>query len=541
MKIGFYVCLWVTVAAAPVTAQELVAAKDGTVRVTDARALLAASGETYLATKYEVFRACAGQGKWDAVFALPPGENEITCLGGSARTVFAGTRRGLYRTDDFGRTWRVVFKAIIPEKNEVWCIETGSLGNGMVLIGTGRGVFESRDAGESWRDASGALKAQAVRCVARAGSALYACAENGLYRKASDAVAWERVYIRSVPETDANEPDTDEQAPEPDEADDAGRVRRVTCIAAQGACLYVGLDTGILRSDDGGRSWSAFPCQGLAGIVNCIRPSSVPQRVYCATTRGAFLFDPQGAEGKGAGWRELYKGTDKVLDVRALVSGDEKESYMWAMANRGLYRLEWRPADAGPKQDVEARERTYRIVCDNEPTLRALQRAAMKFADVEPEKIRDWHTQSRLKALVPKISIGVDHGTSTNAELYTSATTRYVFEGPADLDDGWDVSVSWELGDLIWSSDQTSIDVRSRLTTQLRNDILDDLRRIYFERKRLRYEMMVMPPQDPRLAFEKELRIQELTQALDDISGNYFSDHLKDSSCEAGVALGSKK
>ncbi|MCX5686711.1 MAG: hypothetical protein NTW09_04555, partial [Candidatus Omnitrophica bacterium] len=131
------------------------------------------------------------------------------------------------------------------------------------------------------------------------------------------------------------------------------------------------------------------------------------------------------------------------------------------------------------------------------------------------------------KALVPKVSVGKYIHTSTNSTIYTSATRDYVAVGPDDISNGFDVSVSWDLGNLIYSDDQTNIDVRSRLTTQLRNDILDDLRRVYFERKRLQFEIMTNPPKDLKARFEKELRIQELTQAIDDLTGNYLSDHIK--------------
>ena len=177
--------------------------------------------------------------------------------------------------------------------------------------------------------------------------------------------------------------------------------------------------------------------------------------------------------------------------------------------------------------DVERIERTAHIIFDGEPIFEELQKAAMKFAEVDPEKISQWRAQARLRALVPKISVGVDSDKSNTYEIYTSATKNYVTGGPDDIKEGFDVSVSWELGDMIWSSDQTSIDVRSRLTTQLRNDILDDLRRAYYERKRLQFDMLASPPKDVKLRFEKELRIRELTQVLDDLTGNYFSSHLR--------------
>jgi len=147
----------------------------------------------------------------------------------------------------------------------------------------------------------------------------------------------------------------------------------------------------------------------------------------------------------------------------------------------------------------------------------------MRYAEVHPDKIKEWRAEAKLKALVPKVSVGIDHGISNTAEIYTSATRDYVVTGPDDVTDGWDVSLSWDLAGVIWSDDQTSIDVRSRLTTQLRNDILSDLRRIYYERKRIQYELFVEPPHDLKARFEKEMRLAELTQAIDDLTGNWLT------------------
>ena len=36
---------------------------------------------------------------------------------------------------------------------------------------------------------------------------------------------------------------------------------------------------------------------------------------------------------------------------------------------------------------------------------------------------------------------------------------------------------------------------------------------------------MANPPKEMNVKFEKDLRLQELTQAIDDLTGNYFSDH----------------
>ena len=91
----------------------------------------------------------------------------------------------------------------------------------------------------------------------------------------------------------------------------------------------------------------------------------------------------------------------------------------------------------------------------------------------------------------------------------------------------WDVSLGWDLGDLVWNDAQTSIDVRSRLAVQLRNDILDEVNKYYFERIRIKIELDNLSLEERKKRFEKELRLQELTASLDALTGGYLSRQLK--------------
>jgi len=93
----------------------------------------------------------------------------------------------------------------------------------------------------------------------------------------------------------------------------------------------------------------------------------------------------------------------------------------------------------------------------------------------------------------------------------------------AGNDEGWSVSLTWELGDLIWNSAQTTIDVRSRLMVQLRDDILNEVTRLYFERRRLQIEMITHQTTDFTSRIDKALRLQELTAGIDALTGSYLS------------------
>jgi hypothetical protein len=111
-----------------------------------------------------------------------------------------------------------------------------------------------------------------------------------------------------------------------------------------------------------------------------------------------------------------------------------------------------------------------------------------------------------------------------------TAPGRY-YVGPDDEtkydNNNWGVSLTWELGDLIFSDDQTNIDVRSRLMVELRDDILDEVTRLYFERLRVKMEIDNLSIEDRKKRFEKELRLQELSASLDALTGGYFSQRLK--------------
>jgi hypothetical protein len=79
---------------------------------------------------------------------------------------------------------------------------------------------------------------------------------------------------------------------------------------------------------------------------------------------------------------------------------------------------------------------------------------------------------------------------------------------------------------LVWNDAQTSIDVRSRLMVELRDDILDEVTKLYFERIRVKMELNNLTIEDRKKRAEKELKLQELTASLDALTGGYFSSHL---------------
>ncbi len=508
--------------------QELWTSKDGSIRNIDTRSIFIDGEKVYLATRSELYASSGPKAKWESIFFIPSQDNEINCISGSSSNLLVGTKRGLYRSIDMGNTWRNVFKTIMPDRNCVLAIDASRHSADKVVIGTARGIFLSDDGGARWRDISGVLKNHTARCIAIYGSYIYVGADDGLYMARYGAYDWERLYVYKNP-TDTGEVSAEiTDATEPEEQADPG----VRCISIKGRKIYIASSGKILYSDDMGKGWKDISITGLGGNINYILVSMRSDRLYSATSKGVFEYMPDKKR-----WSELYRGIDKALNVNNITFGSADETRIWATADKGVYQIDIGAFAEENYIDVEKNLKTMKVVFDGEPSFKELQASAMKFNEVHPNKINEWRAQARMRALAPKVSVGFDNNKSNTYEIYTSATKDYVVPGPDDISEGFDLSVSWDLANLIWSDDQTNIDVRSRLTTQLRNDILDDLRRAYFERKRLQYEILSSPPVDAKLFYEKNLRIQELTQAIDDLTGNYLSTHTRSNIATSGVSM----
>ena len=498
-------------------AQNAWVARDGAAGNSELKDAIFSSEGLYLATKSTLYKAKEIKERWEEVFTLPSGgNNEINCLAGRSKLIFVGTKKGLFRSDDFGANWKSIFRTLLPDKNNIVDIELSRYYKARVLIATEKGVFISNDLGNRWEDISGVLKNIPVKCIALNRELMYAGTGSGLYVRAAGAADWERIFVRSAPER--KEVEEQEAAVEDDDERDIS----IRSIAVSDNRVYAGYGKDMIYSDDGGKSWRDFPCEGLRGAINYILISPKNKKVYCATEKSVFEFSDEKSR-----WLELYRGMQKSINVNSLIFGSDDEKIILAATNRGLYSFESGDYLMDRYTDIDKSMKTLKIVFDGEPTYKELQQAAIRYCDVNPEKIRSWQRDSRMKAMVPKVSLGMANHRSTNSTIYTSATKDYIAIGPDDIYNAIDMSVSWDLGNLIWSDDQTNIDVRSRLMVQLRNDVLDDLRRAYYERKRVQFELMTNPPKDMNARFEKELRLQELTQAIDDLTGNYLSGHVK--------------
>ncbi|MDD5155716.1 MAG: hypothetical protein PHF11_04430, partial [Candidatus Omnitrophica bacterium] len=239
---------------------------------------------------------------------------------------------------------------------------------------------------------------------------------------------------------------------------------------------------------------------------------SKPSKIYALTKSAIYEYNEER-------WREI--SIDLVsTDIRFIAA--DKDYNLYAACDRGLFKT-------GRADTNIANNGSVPFYLKGEPDIRKVQEAAIEYAQVNPDKIKAWNRKAATKAAFPKLSMGVGRNVTDLWHWEGGSTTKcdddILRKGHDAIE--WDVTLSWDLSELIWNSDQTSIDSRSKLMSELRDNILDEVNRTYFERIRLKMELDNLSIEDRKKRIEKELRLEELAASLDGLTGGYFSQSLQ--------------
>ncbi|MEI8175769.1 MAG: hypothetical protein WCG78_02765 [Candidatus Omnitrophota bacterium] len=492
----------------------------------DILAIAPGPGTTFYAcSSKSIYRTRNNGCTWEELdFSAGPAAHltSLACTAVTSR-LFAGTDNGLFSSDDAGITWKKITAGIKEGLRNISAIEIAESDPSFICAATADGILISEDIGTTWRASFGIISGGPITSVTidrRDRSTIYAAAAAGLFRSKDRGRAWECLYRASISATDeeAAVPLPDLVIEEPETS--SPRVPRCIVTDRENAHhLYLGTTAGVIVSYDGGATFRPVSRVGMGSkrIISLLAP--IGKTLYAATDRGVFkTVEPYRR------WTAVYRGLDS-RQINALRYIPETNSIV-AATSQGIFRVTPATASEEPLPSVAASDPASDHLMSrfiHEPSIKKVQQQAIRYAEVHQEKIAQWRSLAKRRALLPTISVGVNRDTSNKSELYTSATTHYCMTGPDDISTGWDVRASWDLGNLIWSDDQTNIDVRSRLTVQLRDDIVTEVTRLYFERRRLQIDLLLSPPQNLRNKVEKELRLEELTAGIDALTGGWFA------------------
>lgn len=471
----------------------------------------------YVGTTNGLHKKLIGGEKWEQVFACrgqSKGINDI--YADKTGTVYIATRNGLYKSPDSGINWVRIFRGIAKE-NDCIRVVMDPQDEKKIYLGTGKGLFYSNDGGKVWKKFRRIANDSKIKSISiprqSTTNYVYAICGNELYRVHKILGSAKKIFNSSSRHRPEEELADEGTLPE----EGIFLLNDVTCKNGR---LYLATNRGLFISSNEGSAWSRFNSEGLSNrFVNYILPLGANgTRMFAATKGGVFEYVEDEQK-----WKKIYAGMDSV-NVKKLMK-NKTEKNIWALCRNKIYRITHDDFCDSNESPLDTKQILSKF--GHEPTINEVQRIAIDYAEVHPDKIARWRTKAKFKALLPRVNFGIDHAWSDTYEIYTASSKSYWVDGPQDRTEGWDLNLSWDLSDLVWNESQTSIDVRSKLMVQLRDDVVDEVTRIYFERRRLQIELLTDPPADLKTKLKKTLRLQELTADLDGLTGEGFSRAIK--------------
>lgn len=172
---------------------------------------------------------------------------------------------------------------------------------------------------------------------------------------------------------------------------------------------------------------------------------------------------------------------------------------------------------------------------DREPKVEEVQAWAAEYAKVEASLVDRWLAASRGFAALPQVRVqwGLDDDWSNSFRYFNEFGTPITTnnepsqEVMTDADrgqgQGIDIYAVWDLDKLVMSSEQIRVINEAQDIVKLREKVLGEVTRLYFERRRLQVDMLLNPKPDLAGKVRDELRLRELTANVDAYTGGRFS------------------
>lgn len=274
-------------------------------------------GAAYASASDRAYWSLDGGVTWGPVTGL---EGRVHAFAaGPDGSLFAALTGQIARSTDGGRTWEAHGTGLRPG-DRVFDLIISPDNPELIYAAAWDGIYSSSDGGQGWRHLSDGRQSwdrrttglgyPDVNVLAWGGQGdLLAGARAGLYRQTGVQDAWAAVASR------------------------AGRPVLVLAEAGNGRDFYAGLQGGLIRSADGGRTWSEIPSEltshGIAGLV--VEPSD-PDHLHAWVAFGRVHESQDG----GRNWAARWEGLGNVRPVTAIHRA--LAGQMYAGAEDGLFR-----------------------------------------------------------------------------------------------------------------------------------------------------------------------------------------------------------
>jgi hypothetical protein len=411
--------------------------------------------------------------------------------------LYAATERGLYHLDAAGGVSKRSMGSGTGAVHRVLVTP------GLVLAAAEGGAFFSR-AGWTWSRLDAGLSAGAVGALAVRplpdGVDLWLVVEGAL-RRAALRTAGGRVAVDDAVEVPI--------------AGGGGRRDALDLsTSVPGADLAVLTRSGLSLYREG--SWESFRPAFPPGSEP-LRLAHAAGRLWVATDRG--LVEAESASGP---WHRVAGPVGNT--PIAVVAGGP--ALVHAAGVRGLFGGRARSAVAEPVAPLPPSQLPWA----GEPSVQEVQIAAIRHLDLRPERIRALRRGLRRRGWLPRFELRGAYGGGRSRqrdydEAFTYDAPRLFLDREVERSRDFAVSTAlvWELADLAYHPESIDVSKEAREIIELRDDVLDEITQLYFERRRTLLQLAGQPSAAGAEAARLRVRADELGAGLDAWTGGWWS------------------
>jgi hypothetical protein len=460
---------------------------------------------------------------------------DLAFFGGDAErepALLAATPIGLYRILPNGRVESVA-PGPGPDANAVTRIAAAS---GVVAVATDAGAFVSPD-GSRWQRLSEELPsgpATAIALAEREGVVECWVAIRGeLWRSEIRA---EEGHAVSTPPVRVAIPFASGQRPPIDIALDVGDTAIALIFESElvvreaGAADWKQLRPTLPPGASARRLAAAFDRYWLATDRGLLVAPNLrgPWRRVHANSGSDAIFDLERGEGA------LFAATDNGLLVAQLASdlsaaaGSAQlapDSFTAAAISPFASEL---PVASDPLVEAEVPQP---IIDPSEPDVHSVHRAAVRYLSLDPSRIAALRRGVSRRGWLPILSFRATRDNdrrrrSDYDEAFISGEMRHFNDRDYDRNRELELQliVSWDFGDIAYHPESIDVSREAREIIELRDDVLDEITQLYFERRRVLAAFAVQP--DSPGASELQLRAAQLAAGIDAWTGGWYGRQL---------------
>lgn len=311
--------------------------------------------------------------------------------------------------------------------------------------------------------------------------------------------------------------------------------------------LWIACGTGVYRSNNNGLPWINSSegigrnADGFQGVFYLFFKDDI---LFSATESGIYSYDSESQSWTNLSYGIRTKESSKNVYWLAGI-GEE----LYAATDEGLFVLREPRHEAGSTKQEEQNnkmvlkgtvETGFAGLSELEPSVIEVQKQALKFASLPTANdYKRYRLEARLRNVFPKVGFDLNNtGTSTNYYQLNKGITsdallnndfnsdqinRHQFDGRSFKQ----VSLLWDANKFLYDDEIGDILSQARLTANIRENLLDDVTRIYYQRRKVQLEILLSPPKDIQTKLAKEIEIAELTGQLDSRTGGWFTRQIE--------------